>query len=537
MTSHHLTLEHVARALHQLLSSSRLTAAWSQEKHVAAFVFEGGSRERSIVIDVSSDGACISERTSLRRAHRNSRDIFPELVGQNLAVVAKQQDDRVISFVFDRHVMHVELFSAGKGNIVLTLDGCIVDALHNRLERLESDYLIVPREMHEPLSTNDSTVASDLASSRLRMGRHYAEEVCHRCGIDTQAIVGTLTSQHRNNLLQGAEDLIGQCRFEPRFLLLARGDERLFSLSPLQGWTVHEESDDVLEAVRRASVLRHAHRAFVNERRSRLRVLDAQITRTERTLQAVEADAKAPERPALYRSWADTIMSQPNLQRQGLECLESMNVSSLTSDLIPLRADRSLLDNATAYYHKARNAEIAARTREKRLPALQHQLDTLREQRTKLLEAASLSDLSKPSRPMTDDSRATTSAAAGKFRVFQIDADHTLYVGRSAANNDELTMKFARQNDWWMHVRGASGSHAVLRGVSGPKIPKQILEAAAAITAYYSQARNASYVPVVYTQRKFVRKPKGANVGAVTLEREQSVMVRPGLPAGSVSDE
>jgi predicted ribosome quality control (RQC) complex YloA/Tae2 family protein len=121
--------------------------------------------------------------------------------------------------------------------------------------------------------------------------------------------------------------------------------------------------------------------------------------------------------------------------------------------------------------------------------------------------------------------------------MFQIDADHTLYVGRSAANNDELTMRFARQNDWWMHVRGASGSHTVLRGVNGPKIPKQVLEVAAAITAYYSQARNASYVPVVYTQRKFVRKPKGANVGAVTLEREQTVMVRPGLPAGIVSDE
>jgi predicted ribosome quality control (RQC) complex YloA/Tae2 family protein len=70
----------------------------------------------------------------------------------------------------------------------------------------------------------------------------------------------------------------------------------------------------------------------------------------------------------------------------------------------------------------------------------------------------------------------------------------------------------------------------VLRGVEGDRIPKPVLEQAAAITAYYSQARNASWVSVVYTQKKHVRKPKGANVGAVVLEREQTVMVKPGIP-------
>lgn len=68
------------------------------------------------------------------------------------------------------------------------------------------------------------------------------------------------------------------------------------------------------------------------------------------------------------------------------------------------------------------------------------------------------------------------------------------------------------------------------KGVTAGTIPKEILERAAAITAYYSQARNASYVPVVYTQRKYIRKPKGANIGAVTIEREQTIIVKPALP-------
>jgi hypothetical protein len=38
--------------------------------------------------------------------------------------------------------------------------------------------------------------------------------------------------------------------------------------------------------------------------------------------------------------------------------------------------------------------------------------------------------------------------------------------------------------------------------------------------------------PVAYTQKKYVRKPKGAAVGAVILEREEVVMVRPHVPPG-----
>ena len=91
-------------------------------------------------------------------------------------------------------------------------------------------------------------------------------------------------------------------------------------------------------------------------------------------------------------------------------------------------------------------------------------------------------------------------------------------------------MKFAKQNDLWMHARGASGSHAVLRMPAGiQKPPTQILQKAAEVTAYYSHARNAKTTPVCYTLRKNVHKPKGAPSGTVTLVREEIILVKPKL--------
>jgi predicted ribosome quality control (RQC) complex YloA/Tae2 family protein len=54
------------------------------------------------------------------------------------------------------------------------------------------------------------------------------------------------------------------------------------------------------------------------------------------------------------------------------------------------------------------------------------------------------------------------------------------------------------------------------------------------LVAYYSRARSASLVPVLYTWRKYVRKLKGT-LGAVRLEREELVWVQPLPPTASQS--
>ena len=48
--------------------------------------------------------------------------------------------------------------------------------------------------------------------------------------------------------------------------------------------------------------------------------------------------------------------------------------------------------------------------------------------------------------------------------------------------------------------------------------------------ACFSKARTAGRVPVIFTQKKYVRKPRGAKPGTVHVEREKILMVRPVEP-------
>jgi predicted ribosome quality control (RQC) complex YloA/Tae2 family protein len=40
-------------------------------------------------------------------------------------------------------------------------------------------------------------------------------------------------------------------------------------------------------------------------------------------------------------------------------------------------------------------------------------------------------------------------------------------VGRTDADNDYLSLKLARPDDWWFHVRGMPGGHVILQGPPG----------------------------------------------------------------------
>jgi predicted ribosome quality control (RQC) complex YloA/Tae2 family protein len=104
-------------------------------------------------------------------------------------------------------------------------------------------------------------------------------------------------------------------------------------------------------------------------------------------------------------------------------------------------------------------------------------------------------------------------------------------VGRSNRENDVLTHRIARQHDLWLHARGVAGSHVILQREGHREKPgKPIIEQAAAIAAYYSKARTSSMVPVVYTEKRYVRKPRKAAPGLAVCIREKVVLVEPRLP-------
>jgi predicted ribosome quality control (RQC) complex YloA/Tae2 family protein len=100
-------------------------------------------------------------------------------------------------------------------------------------------------------------------------------------------------------------------------------------------------------------------------------------------------------------------------------------------------------------------------------------------------------------------------------------------VGRGAKHNDALTFKHSAPGDVWMHARHTAGAHVILRWGKEGAPPARDLEEAAVLAALNSKARTSGSVPVDWTLRKYVRKPRKAAPGAVVLQQPKTVFVEP----------
>jgi predicted ribosome quality control (RQC) complex YloA/Tae2 family protein len=81
----------------------------------------------------------------------------------------------------------------------------------------------------------------------------------------------------------------------------------------------------------------------------------------------------------------------------------------------------------------------------------------------------------------------------------------------------------------WLHARDVSGSHVIIRNPQNQTVPKHVIEQAASIAAYYSKRQTETLCPVIVTPKKYVRKTRDLLPGQVIVDREEVVIVRPGV--------
>lgn len=103
-----------------------------------------------------------------------------------------------------------------------------------------------------------------------------------------------------------------------------------------------------------------------------------------------------------------------------------------------------------------------------------------------------------------------------------------MYVGRNNEQNESLSMKTAKNSDWWFHTKDIPGSHVIVV-TQGQELPDEVYEQAAALAAYYSKGKGNTKVTVDYVQKKHLRKPAGSPPGYVIYHTNYSMHIEPSI--------
>lgn len=117
------------------------------------------------------------------------------------------------------------------------------------------------------------------------------------------------------------------------------------------------------------------------------------------------------------------------------------------------------------------------------------------------------------------------------FRRFSVKTGEKkweIFVGRNNRENDELTTKFAKPNDWFFHSRIYHGAHIIVRNPERlESLPDKIKYLAAGIAAFYSKAKHSTNVPVDFTKIRYVSKPRKSPPGFVVYRNQKTLFVDP----------
>lgn len=103
-----------------------------------------------------------------------------------------------------------------------------------------------------------------------------------------------------------------------------------------------------------------------------------------------------------------------------------------------------------------------------------------------------------------------------------------IIVGRSARENDQLSLREAQPDDLWLHAAGYAGSHVVVRARDGTtgEVPRDVIEYGAQLAIWHSKARGAGgKVPVHVCRARQVSKRRGAPAGQVVLGEYDTLRV------------
>ncbi len=249
----------------------------------------------------------------------------------------------------------------------------------------------------------------------------------------------------------------------------------------------------------------------------------------------IEAENTAHQAPQL-QLYGELILAYQGMVKEGDKELDAFDYEG-NSVQIPLDSELSTKENAQKLFVKAKKAKNRLSEVEGQKERISNDLANLKVTHSQVTNAISRDDLvmaqkvAQAERWLVIQTVYSKDLSERPFEGHSIKIHHApkgyeVLVGENAESNDYLTIRVAKPGDWWLHVRGGPSAHVIIRTNGKPEsTPKEVLEFAAIIVVKNSPQKHGTYVPVDYTQKRYVRRMKGGKPGLVHYTHEKTLHV------------
>lgn len=544
MHTNYYFLRQLAPVLAKQLVGLRLMECFSQDRDEIVLVVAEAKGPLSyyrpffIKATLRPDFSGLFFPDSVRRARTNSVDLFTKVIEVDSAdsavsdVMTTNRPGRLVTGVrsfLNERCLGIELadgytlvfkFFGNRPNLLAFEQNTVVDLFNHRLV---GDNGLRLDQLDRPIDQSYEAYVAAGYNHRVlfpTFGKEVNEWLAKQSSDQLTGIDQWTLVQHTLELLNASRFYLTLWHHQPTLSLLPLGD-------------IQQETDNPVEAANRFFISFNGLNTFERERGAWLRLLDKRKKRAGALIDAAMQRLLNRDEGLSHEQMGHLLLANLHAIEvpPGMKSPERLTVYDFYHEqpaILKLKPELSPQRNAENFYRKAKNEKIEEDHLTAQATAQEAELLKIDGQQQALSELSSLKELRRyvKQQGLTNDQAASELTADQLFKEVDVDGFRIL-IGRNARNNDLLTQRFAYKEDLWLHARDVAGSHVLIKYRAGKTFPRNVIERAAELAAWYSRRRTDSLCPVTVTPRKYVRKPKGLAEGQVLIEKESVVMVVP----------
>ena len=512
MHNSYFFLKQVAVALDARLKGYTLVSCFSQSRDELLVEFNNAADSFFIRASLLPELQSLSFPSQLNRARKNSVDLFHDLLMRKVLAVRVIRNDRSMIIELNDGLGLLFKMHGNQSNVICTRDQKAIDVFRNSIVQ-DQDIVVSGMDRELDLSEAAFQNTKDVHRHFFTFGKEVWAYLNERD-------FDSLSQQEQWKMLV---DLHMQLESGGHYFHVASGSKLIFSLLPF-GKTLAAFTDPLGAVTAFVSAYSSGY-ALERERERLISRLEASIKKTHQYLAKTEGQYNSMLGDKHFQVWGDLLMANLQNVKEGESSVALENLYEENAPVqVKLNPKLSPQKNAEAYYRKAKNRGIELGRLEQLLRERRLLLAGLEHELVRVKGSDNLKELRSLSSEISDEKSQTAVKLPYREVVFR---NYRIWIGRDAVANDELTFKLGFKEDLWLHARDVSGSHVLIKHQAGKNFPKDVIERAAELAAFYSKRKTDTLCPVAVTPRKFVRKRKGDPAGAVVVEKEKVVMVEP----------
>ncbi|MFZ0453390.1 MAG: NFACT RNA binding domain-containing protein [Ignavibacteriaceae bacterium] len=520
--------------VNSILKDSFLISAFSQEKDKLLLEIRKERETRFLEISVNPGFPYITLKDSYHRAKKNTIGFFAELLPAQIQQFEIADSDRILKIKLAAGILYFVI--RGKYTNISFYSGDKLENFKNPpedfiegefLKEMTSSHFIECFNLPYFILDEETDIWKELKIKYPIIGKEIISEVKTRLNEGSKdEIISTLTQIIRE-IIEG----------KPTVFLDKNNLQIYLGVSSFNIFPYTEEKffNDLVSALNFFISKKFTYYLLNEKRKIIEKHLDKELSHFSSKMNKLKGTIERGSKEEEYQRIGNLLWINISIVHKGMNSIELEDIYNENKKVnIKLDENLSPKKNVDKYFDKAKNDRIRLEKSHQLFNTTLKAFNNLKRVEQKFLTARDPEEYNSIMKELNikeESSKNHQDDIQNKFKHYLIEHRYNIYVGKNNTNNDLLTLKFAKQNDYWFHARSVPGSHVVLR-VENSKdiIPKNILKKAASLAAFHSKAKTAGTVPVSYTFKKYVVKKKGMEPGKVALLREDTLLVKPEIP-------